>query len=263
MEPYHLLITRRGVNFSSSVLIFSHFYTMSSTNTLYGRLGNRFFINVAASLLAEKHNLYIEYEHGDDVKPLFPLFVGTNRYATTITVKDDNFIDLFNKESIDTNLYFYDYFQSTTVTMLTHKYIHSKLLHRFPCKENNDCFVHVRLGDVAKWNPGAAHYQGILATLNVDRVYLTTDSKDHPIVQTLMQDPKITFYDGSPIDTILFAASNRYVILSHGTFSGMIGYLAFYSTVYFVKESERTAWDYGKCNVFEGKYTKRGKFIGV
>jgi len=240
---------------------------MSSTNTLYGRLGNRFFINIAASLLAEKHNLYIEYEHGDDVKPLFPLFVGTKRYATTVSVNDENYVSLFNKESIDTNLYFHDYFQSTNVTMLTHKYIHSKLLHRTPCKENNDCFIHVRLGDVAEWNPGVTYYQGILDTLTVDRVYLTTDSKNHPIVQTLMQNPKIIYYDASPIDTILFAASKRYVILSHGTFSGMIGYLAFHSTVYFVKEKETTSWDYyggnGKFNIFEGKCTKRGKFIGV
>jgi hypothetical protein len=240
---------------------------MSSTTTLSGRLGNRFFINVAASLLAEKHNLFIVYEHGDDVNPLFPLFVGTNRYTTTVSVKDENYVDLFNKDTIDSNLYFHDYFQSTKVTMLTHKYIHSKLVHRTPYQENNDCFIHVRLGDVAKWNPGVAYYQGILSTLKVDRVYLTTDSKDHTIVQTLMQDPKITYYEGSPIDTILFAASKRYVILSHGTFSGMIGYLAFHSTVYFVKENETTSWDYfggnGKFNLFEGKYTKRGKFIGV
>jgi hypothetical protein len=240
---------------------------MSSTNTLSGRLGNQFFINVAASLLAEKHNLYIEYEHRDDITPLFPLFVGTNRYTTTFTVKDENYVDLYNKDTIDFNLSFYDYFQSTAVTMLTHKYIYSKLLARTPYQENNDCFIHVRLGDVAKWNPGAAHYQGILATLNVDRVYLATDSKDHPIVQTLMQNPKIQYYDASPTDTILFAASKRYVILSHGTFSGMIGYLAFYSTIYFVKENETTSWDYfggnGKFNLFDGKYTKQGKFIGV
>jgi hypothetical protein len=47
----------------------------------------------------------------------------------------------------------------------------------------------------------------------------------------------------------------------------MIGYMAFDSTVYFVKENEKTSWDWnggnGKFNIFEGKYTKRGTFIGV
>jgi hypothetical protein len=236
---------------------------MSKTNTLHGRLGNQFFINVAASLLAEKHDLYIEYEHGDDVRPLFPLFVGKRRHPTTITVTDDNYVDLYNKETIETNLSFHDYFQSRNVTTLTHRYIQSKVK-RTP-KQNNDCFLHVRLGDVAQWNPGPAYYLDILATLNVDHVYLSTDSPDHPIAQQLLQHAHL--YEGTPIDTILFAASCRYVILSHGTFSGMIGYLASDSTVYFIKENEKTAWDYfggnGKFDLFEGKYTKRGTFIGV
>jgi hypothetical protein len=232
---------------------------MSKTNTLHGRLGNQFFINVAASLLAEKHDLYMDYEHGDDVRPLFPLYVGTRHHPTTITVTDDNYIDLYNKETLDTNLSFHDYFQSRDVTMLTHRYVQSK---RKITHKENACFIHVRLGDVAQWNPGAAHYLDILATLNVDRVYVSTDSPDHPIVQPLLQ--KAHLYQGTPTETILFAASCRYVILSHGTFSGMIGYLANESTVYFVKESETTSWDYGKrFDLFEGKYTKRGKFIGV
>jgi len=235
---------------------------MSKTNTLHGRLGNQFFINVAASLLAEKHDLYIEYEHGEDVRPLFPLFVGERRYPTTMMVTDENYMDLYNRESIDTNLSFHDYFQSRNVTTLTHRYVQSKVKRSY--KQNKDCFLHVRLGDVAKWNPGAKHYLDILATLNVDRVYLSTDSPDHPIAQQLLRHARL--YEGSPIDTILFASFCCYVILSHGTFSGMIGYLANESTVYFVKESEKTSWDFdvnGKFDLFEGKYTKRGKFIGV
>jgi hypothetical protein len=44
----------------------------------------------------------------------------------------------------------------------------------------------------------------------------------------------------------------------------MIGYMAFDSTVYFIKESEKTSWDYGiKFDLFEGKYTNRGTFLGV
>jgi len=240
---------------------------MSKTTTLGGRLGNQFFINVAASLLAEKHDLYIEYENHHDVYAVFPLYVGTKRHPITRIVNDDNYIEIYNKDSIDFNLSFQDYFQSSKVTMLTHMYVRSKknyYLKRNPYHKNDNCFIHVRLGDVAQWNPGAAHYQRILSTLNVNRVYLSSDSRDHPIVQTLMLDPRIEWVDRSPVDTILFASQQRYVILSHGTFSGMIGYLAFYSTVYFVKESESTSWDYtGRFDIFKGKYTTRGEFIEV
>ena len=81
---------------------------MSKTDTLHGRLGNQFFINVAASLLAEKFNLYIDYEHGDAVKELFPLFVGTQKYNTTVVIRDENYIELYDKDSIDYNLSFHD-----------------------------------------------------------------------------------------------------------------------------------------------------------
>lgn len=242
---------------------------MSKTDILSGRLGNQCFINIAASLLAEKHNLFIEYQ--GNINELFPLFVGTNIYSNTITVNNDNYITIYNQDTIDYNLYFYDYFQSKHITLLTHSYIYSKmnlLIERNPYKKryhNNDCFIHVRLGDVAQYNPGVSYYLGILSTLEVDHIYLATDSKDHPIIQTLLQHPKIELYDSFPSDTILFASTNKYIILSHGTFSGMIGYLAFYSTVYYLKENEKTSWDYyqgnGKFNIFKGKCTKIGPFL--
>jgi len=244
---------------------------MSKTDVLSGRLGNQCFINIAASLLAEKHNLSIVYQ--GNVNELFPLFIGTQVYSTTVNVKDDNFVDIYNKDTIDYNLSFYDYFQSEKVTTLTHKYIYSKmklLSERNPYKEHyhkNNCFIHVRLGDVAKYNPGSSYYKGILSTLNVDHVYLSTDSKDHPIIQELMQDLKIQLYESTPVNTILFASTNKHIILSHGTFSGIIGYLAFYSNVYYIKENEMNAWDYyggnGKYNIFHGKYTTKGPFLEV
>jgi hypothetical protein len=212
--------------------------------------------------------LYIIYE-GDN--KLFPLFVGTNTYDNTIIINDYNYIDIYNRVSIDFNLSFYDYFQSEKVTMFTHNYIYSKMklmIERNPYKEryhNNDCFIHVRLGDVARYNPGSSYYVGILSTLNVDRVYLSTDSKDHPIIQELMQDKRIQLYENTPVDTILFASTNKHIILSHGTFSGIIGYLAFYSTVYYLKENETNAWDYyggnGKYSIFKGKHTTQGPFL--
>lgn len=242
---------------------------MSKTDILTGRLGNQCFINIAASLLAEKHNLFIVYQ--GDINELFPLFVGTNTYSNTITVNNNNYIDIYNQDTIDYNLSFYDYFQSEGITLLTHNYIYSKmnvLIEKNPYKEryhNNDCFIHVRLGDVAQYNPGASYYLGILSTLEVDRIYLATDSKEHPIIQTLLQHPNIELYDSFPSDTILFGSTNKHVILSHGTFSGMIGYLAFYSTVYYLKENEKTSWDYyqgnGKFNIFKGKSTKISPFL--
>ena len=240
---------------------------MSSTKT-YGRLGNQFFINVAASLLAEKHNLYIQYENYDSVNVLFPLFIGTNKYTETVIVNDSNFVDIYNKESIDFNILIeHCYLQSKWVTDLTHLYVQSKMPlieKRNPYNHNNNCFIHVRLGDVAWFNPGAAYYEKILSTLSVNKIYLSTDSKEHPIVQKLLQNPKIELYETSVINTILFASTIRHLILSHGTFSGTIAYLGVHSDVYFIKETPETSWDYfngnGMFDIFKDKTTKRGPF---
>jgi hypothetical protein len=58
--------------------------------------------------------------------------------------------------------------------------------------------------------------------------------------------------------------TNKYVILSYGTFSAIIGYLSFYSIVYYKTVSEKTAWDWNKpdeCDMFNNKKTKIGNWI--
>jgi hypothetical protein len=52
---------------------------------------------------------------------------------------------------------------------------------------NNDCFVHIRLGDVAIWNPGFDYYDNILMNLDIDNIYISTDTKDHNIIKKLKE----------------------------------------------------------------------------
>ena len=59
-------------------------------------------------------------------------------------------------------------------------------------------------------------------------------------------------------------STNKYVILSYGTFSGAIGYLSFYSQVYSLKYCAKYSWDYDnihECIIFEDKSNKVGKWI--
>ena len=66
------------------------------------------------------------------------------------------------------------------------------------------------------------------------------------------------------VNTILFGSTNKYVILSHGTFSGIIGYMSFYSKVYFINENASTSWDYlngnEKFSIFKDKYSTISQF---
>jgi len=232
------------------------------------RLGNQCFINLAASLFCEKHNLFITYNDLENQLKLgLNLFVGEKYFEKSVLVNDKNYIELYEKDSIDFNVIFKDYFQSKKITSMTHNYLYSKMKiitstnkFKYLYNNNNNCFIHVRLGDVQSFNPGFKYYNFILSKINVDKIYLSTDDEKHEIVKKLINSyPKIEIIHYSLIDTILFASTSKYLILSHGTFSGIISYMSFYSKVYFIKENENTSWDYfngnEKYDIFKDKYT--------
>ena len=86
-----------------------------------GRLGNQCFIHLAASIFAEKHNLYIEYQSFDNVKGLgLDLFVGEKKYDKTIVVNDTNYLELYNRDLVEFNVEFRDFFQSTEIANMSH-----------------------------------------------------------------------------------------------------------------------------------------------
>jgi hypothetical protein len=139
---------------------------------------------------------------------------------------------------------------------------------------NNDLFVHIRLDDAAKWNPGIEYYLKAISNISYDNLYISTDQTDHPIVQTLVdiystkppprntaplrsgingkvtsvtptfiQQLKVIDYD--EIKTFQFGSTCKNVILSHGSFSAIIGYLSFFSSVYYPQHNLDKIW-YGK-----------------
>jgi hypothetical protein len=59
------------------------------------------------------------------------------------------------------------------------------------------------------------------------------------------------------VDVILFGSTCKNVILSYGSFSGIIGYLSYYSTVYHKKNTKK--WD--DSDMFRDNFTKIGEWI--
>lgn len=105
-------------------------------------------------------------------------------------------------------------------------------------RNNSDVFLHIRLGDVPGYNPGVAYYRAALARTAPDAStvrYISTDTPGHPIVQQLVADHPETrvVVDGDLVKVIQFASTCKDVILSHGSFSAVIGFLAFDSHVYY------------------------------
>ena len=243
-----------------------------------GRFGNQCFNHYATSILAEKFNLCMNYKQKNCVEELgLNLFNGINNYHPVDTqITDNNYLEYYNKESMETNFYCWDYCQSTKIALIIHDYLkkNSNIIisnnkYKEKYNNNNDCFIHIRLGDVSKWNPGLIYYDNILSKLNVNKIFISSDSPDDQIIKNILEKYKNSeLYKKNEVDTILFASTNKYIILSNGTFSAIIGYLSFFSTVYYVRQTEKTCWN---CftplnemyNIFKDHTTLVSDFIEV
>jgi len=108
---------------------------------------------------------------------------------------------------------------------------------------NNDACVHIRLDDIAHFNPGLAYYQKTLSQLTFDKLYITTDQKDHDTIRQLISlYPTASVIEYDEIQTFQFASTCKHVILSHGSFSALIGYLAYFSDIYYPEFESDKIW---------------------
>jgi hypothetical protein len=224
------------------------------TTTLgVGRLGNQLIRNLAVSLIAEKHDLYVDYVNFDLIQLLgISLFVGKNKYNNTIQLNDDNYFDILNQNelysNIDSN---HNFFQTNRIIAVLYSYLHNEKIktnimnknpynHRY--NNNNDIFIHIRLTDAAQYNPGLEYYMNAINTINnrtngnIENIYISSDDIHHEIIQQLMNKHKnVILINYNEIETIQFGSTCKNIILSHGSFSAMIGYLSFFSNIFYPK----------------------------
>ena len=240
-----------------------------------GRLGNQLFRNLAVSILAEIHDLYVEYSSHELIARLgIVLFVGSTRSGpdNPILLTDENYFELMNSEFVACSSSFSSfslnaneaYFQSAEICRLLHNYLHSpsiqsRIVAANPFRDrygtNNDVAIHVRLTDMAHNNPGIEYYLTALSRIpkkekeeeegkeeeeaertptTTTTIYICSDDISHPVVRDLVGE----FPSGKvrvlahvdEITTFQFASTCKTVILSHGSFSAMIGYLSFFAT---------------------------------
>ena len=241
-----------------------------------GRFGNQIIRNLAMSLIARKFDLIMRYQRSEEIEKLgFKLFSGTKKYRKHKVITEGNYSGMLNRSSIYFNIRSQGicFYQTREITDNINVYLNSPTImneiiennnHKERYKNNNDCFVHIRLGDVEGWTPGFEYYYKIISQFKFDNLYIATDSPGHEIIAMLRKKfPHMQLYDTTLPDIMLFASTCKYVVLSYGSFSAIIGYLSFFSHVYYKKISDKTAWDWNsgdKNNMFNDKYSKIGKW---
>ena len=236
---------------------------MTSTTTTNGRLCNQIIRNLAVSFIAEKFNLHVKYASFDLIEKLgIRLFSGENKYDDTIILNDDNYFSVYNSNDLRNNLNpNNNYFQTKEITNFMYNYLHleknKKLImekNKFNSRynNNNDLYVHIRLTDAAHCNPGLLYYLNTIKTIQFDNLYLSTDEPNHNIIQEIKkQYPATVIIKYDEITTIQFASTCKHILLSHGSFSAMIGYLSYFSTVYYPEYEPGKIW-YGDMFSIDG-----------
>jgi len=243
---------------------------MTSTTGSNGRLGNQIIRNIAVSLIAEKHNIKVEYYNKHLINKLgINLYSGSKVFENFQCLNDENYFAIYNCDNLNYNLDpNKNFFQTKEISNFIYDYLHmdsikTNIIDKNPYiiryKTNNDLFIHIRLTDASRFNPGINYYLNAIKSIKFDNLYISTDDIHHNIIKSI-----ITLYPNTnvivcdEITTFQFASTCKHIILSHGSFSAIIGYLAFFSTIYYPEYELNKIW-YG--DMFSIKDWKKMKIV--
>ena len=209
-----------------------------------GRLGNLFFVNMALHFISLKFNLKCEYKYLNKFNKLGVfLYRGNNEYSEQITLTDDNFIDvikdscciksniIINNNNWFQNKYFVEYLKTYFNIPHNKNQIVENNNYNKRYNTNNDLFIHVRLGDVEDRIENIINYYKIaISKVKFTTGFISSDNINHKICRYLIDNYNLIVIDKDEIDTIMFASTCKYIILSGGTYSWLIGFFSFFST---------------------------------
>jgi hypothetical protein len=221
--------------------------------------------NIVTSYIAEKNNIIFNYGYSEQMDKLgIKLFQeGTNFYENTLLITDDiidnilfdeeiynNFLHgkniLFYKENYHIDGIVYSWCQTNKISkyigeFVSNNYNKNSIIESNPYRNNynnnNNVFVHVRLGDTVNlgFSTKYEYYESALSKINFEKGFISSDNTEHETCQKLIKKFNLEIYNNDEVNTIQFGCTNKYIVLSNGTFSWIIGLFAFYSKIFYPK----------------------------
>ena len=74
-------------------------------------------------------------------------------------------------------------------------------------------------------------------------MYISTDDNNNNIIKEILKlYPSSQLINFDEITTFQFASTCKHIILSHGSFSAVIGYLSFFSNIYYPEYELNKIW---------------------
>jgi len=210
-----------------------------------GRFCNHIIRALGAHFIAKSQNLKFNYgEYYDKMKQLgIHLFIGNLTYKSELNIPNNiiPFLSspLFRNINVNKSFfqtkefsnYLYTYYQNPE----SQQSIIDANKFKYRYKTNNDVFVHIRLGDVTDKNPGFEYYDKALSQITFKNGYMATDDFNHEICQSLIKKYNLKIIDYDEVETIMFGSTCKYIVLTGGSFSYIIGLFSFFSNVYYLK----------------------------
>jgi hypothetical protein len=225
-------------------------YTYINNSSLHqGRLGNIFFVNMFLSSMSIKYNLKCYYKYSSIFNKLGIYFnKGENTYKNNCLITEENSLYILKNRKLEpSNLIIHNvWFQTKEFCIILKSYfekekirnqIIDKNLFKDRYNNNNDLFIHIRLGDVTEKTKNKTYYdyEKLLNELEYNIGYISSDSIDESLCLELISKFNLKIIDYDESKTIMFASTCNKLILSGGTFSWLIGFLAFFSNkVYYM-----------------------------
>jgi hypothetical protein len=254
LVPFIKAYFKKGRELSNSINNVTKTTENVTKTTENGRLGNHIIKNLAVSFIAEKYDLKVDYFNNELIKNLgINLFSGNNSYDCCEILNDDNYLSIYNRGYLNCNLQSNSsFFQTKEIINMIYRYlqkdeiminiiINNPFNNRY--NSNNDLFVHIRLGDVESYNPGIDYYMNTIKLIQFDKMYVSSDTINHSIINRIINKyPNTEIINYDEIKTFQFASTCKNVILSHGSFSSIIGYLSFFSNVYYPEIDPNKVW---------------------
>jgi hypothetical protein len=216
---------------------------VNNTEIHNGRFGNLFFINMILHFISKKYDLKTTYKYYNQFLKLgIELFIGNNTYKENIHLTELNYFELMNKNNNFTNIIInnYSWFQNYEFCLFLQIYFNknkvknniiknNKFSERY--NKNNDLFIHVRLDDIEDINSNNSfdYYDNIIKKYTFDNGYISSDNIKSLICYKLINKYSLKIINFNEEETIMFGSTCNTIILSGGTFSWLIGFLAYYS----------------------------------
>lgn len=223
---------------------------INSTNCHGGRFGNLFFVGMVLHFISKNNNLKSSYKDYNKLTKLgIDLFIGEHTYDDTIELRDNIFYNyiipenkLYKNISIENNMWghtkeFALFLQNYFNEDIQKNRIINNNIFKDRYNNNNDIFIHVRLGDIIPLNlyTPFIYYDKVLSNINFDKGYISSDSIENTICQELIKKYNLEIINEDEVTTIMFATTCKNIILSSGTFSWLIGLLSYYSNIFYPK----------------------------